>query len=122
MIIFSFIWLIYVNNNSAIFNNSLNYAIPMFLLFNGFLHLEIFFKKNNKYIPDFFERLGSSSYSLYLIHPFILSPIAIILDKLNLQVYVLFPILLTVTSIIAGWFTYIYIEKSIEKFIKNKGH
>lgn len=122
MIVFSFIWLVYLNNNSSIFNNSLNYAIPMFLLFNGFLHLEMFFKKNNKYIPVFFERLGSSSYSLYLVHPFILSPIALILNKLNLQIYVLFPILITATSIIAGWFTYIYIEKNIEKFLRKKEH
>jgi len=65
------------------------------------------------------NRLGDSSYSLYLVHVFSL----VVLSKLyryivGLDSFVLFVSVLCVGSILAGWFVYCLIEKPIDQYLK----
>lgn len=66
------------------------------------------------------EKLGGSSYSLYLIHPFILAPMAIIYSKLGIENADLFTWMLLIPSILAGWMTYRKIETPLTKMFSKK--
>lgn len=114
----SIFWFTHIIKSGNIFNNFLNHAIPMFLLFNGFLHLESYFREQKTLINKFFEKLGESSYSLYLVHPFILSIITMIFEYFDLINSNFFIILLVIISIISGWITYNRIEKKIASLLK----
>lgn len=112
-----------ISNNDDIYNNRAFYAgLPMFLIFIGLINLEFIFKKSKNMVFRFFESLGNSSYSLYLIHPFALSPTAIILNKLNITNNYIFTISLITTSLLAGYATYSIIEKNITNFFRKQKH
>lgn len=89
------------------------FGIPMFLLFISVLNLEGYLHKQSK-----LSFLGDISYSLYLVHPFVLSPIAMILIVIGVQSNILFFAVLMSVSIMASYVFYQKIEYPITKKIK----
>lgn len=115
--------LTYFNINGfpeIILSRPLTIGIPMFFIFIGFLGLEKYFVSSKNMFLDLVEKLGNSSYSLYLIHPFVLSLSAIILKKLHISNSYFFSTFLIFGSVVAGFITYNIIEKPITRIIKNR--
>ncbi|WP_257226117.1 acyltransferase [Acinetobacter sp. YH16038] len=97
---------------------SLKIGLPMFFIFVGCVALEDLITETKSLILRFFNHLGDSSYSLYLIHPFTLSPVAMVLNKLNILNPYLFSSILITSSILAGSITYLVLEKRLIKLGK----
>lgn len=96
-------------------------GVPMLLLFTGCVGLEPVVKKFAFPGKKSAILLGNSSYSLYLIHPFTLSPGALILQKLQLVQYpVLFVVLLLFSALLAGVLAWRFIEQPINNYFKQK--
>ncbi|UQY42486.1 acyltransferase family protein [Mixta hanseatica] len=117
--------LLILQNHYGVYASSagrvLSAGVPMLLIFIGSVGLEsvignsVFPGKNGAIL------LGNASYSLYLIHPFILSPGALILHKLQLaQNQPLFVLLLLVSALIAGVLTWRLIEQPINACFTQK--
>lgn len=120
LVISAVVLLTYQNFYGSLFSGAFSFAIPMFLLFNGFLHLEHWFKDQKNIFSAGLEKLGGSSYSLYLIHPFVLAPMAIIYSKLGIENADLFTWILLIPSVLAGWITYRKIETPLTKMFSKK--
>lgn len=115
--------LIYKNNHMELFSTlpgALSVGVPMWFIFTGLISLESLFEKRTNGFINFGVLLGYSSYSLYLIHPFILSPVAMILKKIHLDKSYLFGVGMLIPAIISGVLGYLYLEKPMVKFIKEK--
>ena len=94
----------------------ITYGIPMFLLFVGFVSLESKMPKIN-----LLYQLGMSSYALYLVHPFIITGITLVMRKIGLiNIGPLYVTALIVGSAIAGFLCYKFIEMPIDRFLKTK--
>lgn len=116
-------FLLYKNFNMEYLSGAprvISIGVPMGLLFYGFLSFEGYFKRKKHFISNLFERIGDSSYSLYLSHPFVLSPMAIIASKLGVTNSFLFGVILIGSSVFIGYATYVIIEKRIIYFTKIK--
>ncbi|MCO7209696.1 acyltransferase [Pseudoalteromonas sp. ACER1] len=111
--------LIFVNiygEVNSIFGRSFNGGIPMFLIFIGFVSLESKLKFNSP-----LYQMGMSSYSLYLLHPFILAAVTIAFRKLALIDYSnLYLITMLIVSVLSGWLCYIFLEKCLDEVIRKK--
>ena len=89
-----------------------------FLICFGVVSLEYFWKKRECKLLTI---LGNSSYSLYLLHPFILVAVVIVSSKLenilplseNLLIIIMF-----ISSLIAGYISHIFIEKNLIRWTK----
>lgn len=115
--------LVYQNFNDFMLNNPYRVfciGFSMFLIFNGFLHMENLFQQPRNFLFIFFERLGNSSYSLYLSHPFMLVIASFVCMRLHLTFSIVFVFFLLLTSILFGFFVYYFIEKPMLKWIKNR--
>lgn len=121
LILSSIILLLLVNFKGGINIQIVDYGLPMVLLFIGMRGLEdTFINKQQLKISKLFEAIGNSSYSLYLIHPFALVAVSMILDKLGVTGYsYLFLIVLIVASLITGHACYLVLEKNLIKLSKN---
>jgi exopolysaccharide production protein ExoZ len=65
------------------------------------------------------ERIGVSSYSLYLIHAFTLVFLAKIYESLiNIESQYLFITIIGLGSVIVGWYFYLLIEKPLDVFLR----
>lgn len=96
-------------------------GVPMLLLFIGCVGLEPVVKKAVFPGKKSAILLGNASYSLYLIHPFTLSPGALILQKLQLVQYpILFVALLLLSAVLAGVLAWRFIEQPINHYFKQK--
>lgn len=95
-------------------------VLPVFFLFLTILYLEPFFQKNSKFILlKFTEMIGNSSYSLYLLHPFVLSGITIILNKEFIHNHsYLYSFIMLSMSIFLGFLCFKYIETTSSKLLK----
>ncbi|WP_341534701.1 acyltransferase [Photobacterium kishitanii] len=92
------------------------YGIPMFLLFIGFVSLESKIPKIN-----LLYQLGMSSYALYLVHPFIITGVTIVMRKLGIiNIGPLYVMAMIIGSAIAGFLCYKLIEMPIDRFLKAK--
>ncbi len=116
--------LVYQNQHGLIFDTPLgrviSAGIPFFMIFIGTVTLEDYFTSNKNVFFKSIEELGNSSYSLYLVHPFLLSLGTIIAKYLGLtKIPFLFTTLLLSSSIIAGWLSYKMIELPLNRFIRN---
>ncbi len=122
LIFSAIIILLWENNFGAIhltLGRAVSAGIPMFLLFIGIVRFEDKIKQKTNILLKGIEKLGDSSYSLYLVHPFILSPGAIIAKKIGLVNHPnLFSIFLLLLSVAGGWLCYHYIEKPINHKLK----
>ncbi|MDX6040417.1 acyltransferase family protein [Scandinavium lactucae] len=111
----------YKNNHMYLLSSmpgALSVGLPMWLIFHGFLALEEWLGKGNNIYLKVGVLLGYSSYSLYLVHPFILSPVAMILKKIHLNIPYVFSVGLLVPAIISGAIVYLYIEKPMVNYLK----
>ena len=94
-------------------------GLPALLIFIGALSLERISDYKRGY-AKVLHRLGDSSYSLYLIHPFTLAAGALILQKVSSNTDPLvFLSTLVLVSLIAGWWCFIWLEKPLLSFCKN---
>ena len=109
----------FMENSELIKSRAISYGIPALLFCASFLFLENKLQKFKKFILP----LGDSSYSLYLIHPFVLVANAIIIKKIYFQ-SIYYDLLLIssmlISSIICGILTYKYIEIKQINYLKNK--
>jgi len=123
-IIISTLILVYENKYGLIDTplGSVIYAgMPFFMIFIGAVTLEDYFIRNKSIFFKSIEELGNSSYSLYLIHPFVLSLGSIIAKHLGItKIPFLFTAGLLIASIIIGWISYKLIELPLNKLIKNR--
>lgn len=70
-----------------------------------------------------FEKLGDMSYSLYLIHLFILGFVALVYRKLNIHTFLsefVYLISMLLISIFISYFVYILIEKKLTNFFRHR--
>lgn len=108
---------LFMENSDLIKSRAIYYGIPALLFCGAFLVLENKLQK----IKDFILPIGNSSYSLYLIHPFVLMGNSIILKKFNNESYLYDIILILsmlISSIIVGILTYKYIELKQINYLK----
>ena len=95
------------------------WGIKMLCIFMGLLSLEDIIQRSSFLFKNLLLEMGDSSYSLYLIHPFVLSGTAMCLKRLGLtsNPYVFTGILL-VFSIAVGYLVYLYVERPLTSLIK----
>ncbi len=110
-----------LNNFGFIGYRVMYFGIPSLLLFIGIVSLEKYFITHKEnYILKFFEKIGDSSYSLYLVHPFSLAALAIVLNKIDVSQYgVIFIFILIFGSIFSGHICYSLLEKNMHNFLKS---
>lgn len=120
LVILSVLTLFYFKENIEIIKyRAIYYGIPALLFSAGILLVE---NKLHK-IQNIILILGNSSYSLYLIHPFILVANAMLFKKFyneTLLFDVIFIISMLISSIIFGILTYKYIEIKQINYLKSK--
>jgi exopolysaccharide production protein ExoZ len=114
--------LAYISDWAETNNRVIGYGIPCLLFFIGMTNLENDLQKNkHNPVGKILGKIGDSSYSTYLIHPFFLVLASLIASKLGLVNFGnLFIITLVSGSVLTGWICYITLEKPINKLIKNK--
>lgn len=115
--------LIYKNfhgSHDFIFERVITIGLPMFFVFVGLVSLESFFAEKKGVVKSAFEYIGDISYSTYLVHPFALSALALLLKKMNLVNEFIFPVILISGAIISGSLVYHWFEMPVAKLIKEK--
>ncbi len=97
----------------------IDFGVPAMIFFIGVVSLEDFFVgKRHMEVSKLFEMLGASSYSLYLIHPFLLVSTALVFKWLGLTNYViLLYISLFMSSVIGGYVCYKFIEQPLSSLV-----
>jgi peptidoglycan/LPS O-acetylase OafA/YrhL len=94
-------------------------GVPMFLLFVAVVGMEPLINKTAFPGKKAAILVGNASYSIYLTHPFVLSPAALVLKKLHLTHYnVLFVLLMFVGAVITGVLSWRLIEQPINTYFK----
>ncbi|WP_319558021.1 acyltransferase [Thiomicrorhabdus sp.] len=95
-------------------------GFPMLFLFISILLLEaIFINNQGNVFLKFFERIGDSSYSLYLIHPFVLSLCALVFGKVfPIEYPWIYAFFLFGISLLGGYWCYVFIEKKLNKLAR----
>jgi exopolysaccharide production protein ExoZ len=96
----------------------IDYGIPAFIFCSGIVLMENEVKKHK---ADILEKLGDSSYSLYLLHPFVLSGFIVFLDllhidKKNYTFIIVF--LMFIVSLISGYLCYSHIERKFDQKLR----
>jgi peptidoglycan/LPS O-acetylase OafA/YrhL len=121
LIIVSILLFILVNNFYLDYSRVIKYGMPALLFFLGMLIMEASFQRNrSNVILKILKKIGDSSYSLYLFHPFSLVACSIIFTLIGVNdLGSVFVILLLVTSVISGHLCYILLEKPLANHIKN---
>lgn len=90
-------------------------GLPMFFIFLGLISLEEQIKRLRGPLSKALSLLGNSSYSLYLAHPFALSPLAMMLKHMQLLSAPLFTSVLLAGSLITGIATWYLLEKPLSR-------
>jgi exopolysaccharide production protein ExoZ len=114
--------LVYVSYGGESNNRVVDYGIPCLLFSLGLINLEQDLQKHkHNQLSKILGKIGDSSYSTYLVHPFFLVIASVILGKSSLTNFGnLFIIILAFGSILTGWICYVVLEKPITKFVKQK--
>ncbi|HTI92081.1 MAG TPA: acyltransferase [Puia sp.] len=95
------------------------WGIPMLSIFSGLLSLEHLIQRSRSVVRSLLLEIGNSSYSLYLVHPFVLSGAAMGLRHFGMASNAwLFSIILLTLSIVVGHLVYLYVEKPLISLIK----
>jgi peptidoglycan/LPS O-acetylase OafA/YrhL len=112
--------LLYVEIYNGIGIRFIDYGIPSLLIFISIFNLEEKIKcQKDSILGQIMMKIGNSSYSLYLIHPFILTLMSIILSKIGLNEFgYLFILILISTSVFAGYLCYKYLEMPMQIYWK----
>lgn len=95
------------------------WAIPMLSIFIGLLSLEGPIRRSTSVVRNLLLQIGNSSYSLYLIHPFVLSGTAMCLKhfRMTSNPY-LFTVCLLTFSVAVGHLVYLYVERPLIALVK----
>ncbi len=123
LIFLSLILLIVVNSVENADDQIFNYLIPVIFFFMGMRGLEdtVFARQPQNKVFRVLGKIGDSSYSLYLFHPFALVLSSIALNRVGITEYgYLFVGLLVFVSIATGWLVYTYVELQLNKMLKRK--
>lgn len=122
MIFISVSLYLYLNTVNGFGVRFLDNGVPSALLFIAILNFESFFKSiHSTLFGVTINKLGNSSYSLYLTHPLILTALSIIFVKLHLSQYgIFFSFALYFCSLIIGYLVFIYLEKPLNKILNIK--
>ena len=89
-----------------------------FLICFGVVSLEYFWKKRE---CKFLTTVGNASYSIYLLHPFILVAVVMVSSKLESILPLsetLLIVIMFISSLIGGYISHIFIEKKLIKYSK----
>lgn len=122
LLFFAISLLVYENLNGVFTDiRAVNFGIPFLIFFIAMLSLEETLQRfRNNTFSRIIGCIGDSSYSLYLIHPFALVASSVVLSKLGMAHYgLLFVFVLTTASISLGYLCYVFLEKSLTKYVKN---
>lgn len=97
----------------------LKYGLPCAAFFCVMLTLENFFYLNReRLLSSIFQKIGDSSFSLYLFHPFSLVLTSILSVKMKFNgtgfVFVLVSIL---SALFTGWCCYVLLEKKLSRYL-----
>ncbi|MGI9285951.1 MAG: acyltransferase family protein [Pseudomonadales bacterium] len=116
----SLILLTWVSISSGFSVRILDYGVPCLLFFIALLNLEPTFQKfKANSLSRSAEFLGNASYSLYLIHPFMLVICAIMVAKLGLTNHAFFFLFTLLSgSVLGGCCCYLFLEKPILNIAK----
>ena len=96
------------------------WGIPMLSIFIGLLSLEHLIQRSKSVVRDLLLEIGNSSYSLYLVHPFVLSGTAMCLKHFRMSSNPwLFAIVLLTLSVAIGHLVYLYVERPLTSLVKN---
>lgn len=91
-------------------------GISAFLICFGIIGLESVWKKRE---CKLLTALGNASYSIYLLHPFILVTVVMVNKKLNGYFSTTEVLILSIiSSLVAGYLSYLYIENNLMKMWK----
>lgn len=99
------------------------YGLPFMLVFCGAVGFErVLRNSGSTIIARILRGLGDSSYSLYLVHPFALSFVALCLKRLQLQEHgAIFVLSLIVSACVTGYFCYVMLERRFNAFFRARG-
>ena len=97
-------------------------GVPSFLVVMGALFLANAPKRFHSVI---LEKVGDSSYSLYLSHPIFLSAFGQLFRKViypftGVATYIVFPVIALLFALIFGYFFYLIIERYLTRHIKRR--
>lgn len=120
LIIVSIVSLTCVNFFGGSGERVFDFGVPCFLFFLAMMNFERkFIVLKGNIISSIMAKVGNSSYSIYLIHPFVLTGSSIILKKLGFSEYGwLFVSTLIINSVLVGWCCHVFLEKPITEFIR----
>ena len=114
--VFLFVYLHNEGNLTGV--HHIDTGISAFLICFGIVSLEYFWKKREYTL---LTKMGSASYSIYLLHPFVLVGVVMINKKFQNIIpqneYLLILIMLF-ASLLSGYLSYLYIENSLIKWTK----
>jgi len=94
-------------------------GLSAFLICFGVVSLEYFWKKRE---CKLLTTLGNASYSIYLLHPFVLVAVVMANEKLQNSIpqnEVFLIIMMLIISLVSGYISYIFIEKRLIRWTKN---
>jgi exopolysaccharide production protein ExoZ len=100
------------------------YGLPFMLVFGGLVGFERVLRNvPSTIMTRLLRALGDSSYSLYLVHPFALSFVAICFRKLHLHMpAALFFMSLVISACVAGYLCYVLAELRVNAFFRTGGY
>ncbi len=99
------------------------WGVPMLTIFIGLLSLEQLIQRSRSVVRTLLLEIGNSSYSLYLVHPFVLSGTAMGLKHFRMASNPwYFSIILFTLSVVIGHLVYLYVERPLTALIKRAGH
>jgi exopolysaccharide production protein ExoZ len=110
--------LIHMNSHELTGIRCLDLGVPAVLICAGLVSLESELQTRR---VKALEMLGDSSYSLYLVHPFVLSIVSLLFKKSGLLEHgnaALFIASLAAGSVSGGWICFYFVETPLSKLVK----
>lgn len=117
VLLFGFFWIYFIPINFTDCNRVFTYGFGFFCVTLGAVALEDYIKQSS--FAYFFVPIGSSSYSLYLLHPFILTAITFLFGYLDFFEYVYwYFFVMLIGSILFGHLFYLKVEIPLTRLVK----
>ena len=116
--------LVYVGTHGIVENQLVSYGVPFMLVVCGLVGMESLMNRlPTMFLTRILRAIGDSSYSLYLIHPFVISVVAIVVVKARLAVLDPFTtLILVVSSCVVGYICYLFIECKLNALFRARRH
>ncbi|MCB4358663.1 acyltransferase family protein [Quatrionicoccus australiensis] len=108
--------LFYLSDNNWNLHRVWSWGVPALIFFVGIRSLEAKFNSGWRSWAVWLGKLGDSSYSLYLVHPFSLAGSAIFLKKIGFSYNpFIFSFVLFFSALISGYLCYLLLEQPLLK-------